>query len=159
MAKPRLPHERDEPVLTPAMRRSLVERRIVEAMQRGEFDNLPGAGKPLHIEPPSPVNPDLWWALKIMRQANVVPDEIRYRKNIDRLVRLLEQTDDEGRAIEIVRQLNAEIRQLNGMGTNVIPTTLTTFDEADVIARRRTAPAEASREGPSHDEHNPPYRV
>ena len=26
---------------------SLVERRIREAMERGEFDNLPGAGKPI----------------------------------------------------------------------------------------------------------------
>ncbi len=149
MARPGLPSDRDRPVLTPAMRRNLVERRIVEAMERGEFDGLPGAGKPLHIDAPPPVNEDLWWALKLMRQANVVPDEVRYRKRIDELRARLDTAADERQVIAIVRELNEQIRTLNGMGTNVIPTTLTTFDEADALARWRRR-AEASGEGPSH---------
>ena len=51
---------------------SLVERRIAEAMERGEFDDLPGEGKPI---------PDLdklydpaWWAREWLRR-NRLQDE------------------------------------------------------------------------------------
>ena len=111
MTRPVSRHDRDESVLTPAMRRNLVERRIVEAMERGEFDNLPGQGKPLHIDTPPPVNEDLWWMLKIMRQANVVPDEIRYRKRIDELREELQTAANERELLVAVRELNAEIRK------------------------------------------------
>lgn len=141
------------------MRRNLVERRIVEAMERGEFDNLPGQGKPLHIDSPPPVNEDLWWMLKIMRQANVVPDEIRYRKRVDELREKLETATDERDVLATVRELNAEIRKLNGMGTNVIPTTLTTFEEADALARWRRARGGPSRKGVNHADDNAPNHV
>ncbi len=154
MARSPAPHDRSKPTLTAAMRRHLVERRIVEAMQRGEFDNLPGAGKPLHIESPPPKNEDLWWALKIMRQAEVVPDEIRYRKRIDELRREVAAADSEQKALAAVRALNDQIRKLNRMGTNVIPTTLTTFDEANLLAQWRRGRRTPSREGDSHASDN-----
>ena len=159
MARSPAAHDRDKPALTAAMRRHLVERRIVEAMQRGEFDDLPGAGKPLHIEPPPPVNEDLWWALKILRQAEVVPDEIRYRKRIDALRRQVATADSEQEALAAVRALNDQIRKLNRMGTNVIPTTLTTFDEADLLAQWRRGRPTPSREGASHATDNSSNRV
>ncbi len=56
----RLPFKRDEPVLTPVQRRSLVERRIAEAMEEGAFDSLPGAGQPLEIDEPPPRHADPW---------------------------------------------------------------------------------------------------
>ncbi len=150
MGAPRDIFRPDEPELTPAMRRHLVERRIVEAMERGEFDNLPGAGKPIHIEIPPHKNEDLWWVLKIMRQANVVPDEIRYRKQIDELLERIDVARDEGQVVRAVRELNGWIRKLNGMGTNAIPTTLTTFDEAAVLDAWRRRRSKTSREGSSH---------
>ncbi len=41
---------------------SVAERRIRQAMERGEFDDLPGAGKPI----PGAGEPDdpLWWIRK-----------------------------------------------------------------------------------------------
>ena len=52
---------------------AIAEERIREAMQRGEFDNLPGAGKPL----PDLYGPhdDLWWVKKLMKREGltVVP--------------------------------------------------------------------------------------
>ena len=127
------------------MRRNLVERRTLEAMEQGLFDNLPGAGKPLHIDPPPTVNAELWWALKIMRQANVVPDEVRYRKRIDEIRSQLGVARTGCEVIALVREMNDEIRKLNTMGTNVIPTTLTTFDEADALARWREQRAGTSQ--------------
>ena len=95
--------------MTPAVRRNLVERRITEAMQRGDFDNLPGQGKPLDIERPPAKNEDLWWVLKIMRQANVVPDEIRYRKRIDQLRDQLSAARTEREVRGIIGELNEQL--------------------------------------------------
>lgn len=126
-----------KPPMSPELRRSLVERRIQEAMERGDFDNLPGAGKPLHIDEPPVLNSDLWWALKILKQANFVPDEIRWRKQIDELRVRMHAAQNEQELRRIVREMNTLIMKLNTMGTNRIPTTLTTFNEEKVVAEWR----------------------
>jgi hypothetical protein len=61
-----------------AVPRSLVERRITEAMDRGEFDHLPGAGKPIPglDEPYEPG----WWARAWLRR-NRLQDEARDLRN------------------------------------------------------------------------------
>jgi len=125
------------PSLSPELKRALVEKKIQEAMDRGEFDNLPGAGKPVHIEPPPVRNEDLWWALKILKQANFVPDEVRWRKRIDELRDRMYSVADEQQLRQIVRELNELIVRLNTMGTNRIPTTLSPFDEEEVVAEFR----------------------
>jgi hypothetical protein len=65
----------------------LVERRILDAMDRGEFDNLPGAGKPI---------PDVdvfydpgWWVRKWIRREHLrdLSDELR-RSRADELLRV-----------------------------------------------------------------------
>ena len=67
--------------------RRLADRRIEEAMKEGKFDNLPGAGKPLELEPmPAEENARLmWWTIRILRQNDFTPEEIRWRKMIDGL--------------------------------------------------------------------------
>ncbi len=127
----------NKPPMTPEARRSLVERRIQEAMDRGDFDNLAGAGQPLHLDEPPPVNSDLWWALRILKQANFVPDEVRWRKQIDNLRARMHAAADEDGLRRTIRALNALILKLNTMGTNRIPTTLTPFDEEKVVAEWR----------------------
>jgi len=125
------------PTLSPELKRTLVEKRIQEAMDRGEFDNLPGAGKPLHIEEPPVKNEDLWWALKILKQANFVPDEVRWRKQIEKLRAKMMHVGSEDELRRIVRQINEYIIKLNTMGTNRIPTRLAPFDEKRCLAKFR----------------------
>ena len=50
--------------------RRLAERRIEDAMKEGKFDNLPGAGRPLELEPmPADEGARLvWWTVRILRQ-------------------------------------------------------------------------------------------
>lgn len=67
----------------------VAERRIVEAMERGEFDNNPLAGKPLPPDGLDNVSPELRMALKIMRNAGIVPEEIELRKQISSIQTLL----------------------------------------------------------------------
>lgn len=53
----------------------LAEQKIAEAMARGEFDHLPGNGRPLQIEDLSSVPEDLRMAYKLLK----TPDA--FRKN------------------------------------------------------------------------------
>ncbi len=60
----------------------LVERKIREAIARGEFEDLPGKGKPVHIEE-YPFTPPEWrLAFKILADAGFVPDWIALDREI-----------------------------------------------------------------------------
>jgi hypothetical protein len=59
-----------------------IEKQIREAMERGEFDNLKGKGKPLDLER-NPFTPEDWQlAYKIMQDNNVAPEWIEQGKSI-----------------------------------------------------------------------------
>lgn len=102
--------------------RRLADRRIEEAMREGKFDNLPGMGKPLDLEPmPAEENARLmWWALKLMRNADFTPDEVRLRKQVDTLRDELAVAETEQRVVYLVTAINAVVKHLNTLGTNAI---------------------------------------
>ena len=64
---------------------SFIEKQIREAQERGEFDNLPGAGKPLHgLEAQDPD----WWVKQLVRRegldmTDALPPVIALRKEAD----------------------------------------------------------------------------
>ncbi len=64
-------------------------------MQRGEFDRLPGAGKPLVWEDDAHIPPDWQLAFKMLKDAGCAPEWIEQDKEIraerDALARWLEQ--------------------------------------------------------------------
>src|SRR3954463_11863792 len=93
--------------LESALRR-LADKRIEDAMKEGKFDNLEGAGKPLDLEPmPADENARMtWWAIRILRQNDVTPDEIRWRKLVEGLKEQLSCTTDEPRIRKVVTQIN-----------------------------------------------------
>ncbi|WP_340023307.1 DnaJ family domain-containing protein [Paenibacillus sp. FSL K6-1096] len=57
----------------------LAEQRIQEAMRSGEFDNLPGHGKPLELEDLSGVPEELRMSYMIMKNAGLLPEEVTLR--------------------------------------------------------------------------------
>ncbi len=74
---------------------SSIDKQIREAMERGEFDNLPGAGKPLDLSD-NPHTPEEWrLAFKILKDNHVAPEWIEAGKEIRReheaLTTLLDQ--------------------------------------------------------------------
>jgi hypothetical protein len=103
--------------------RRLAEKRIEEAMRDGKFDNLPGFGKPLDLEPmPADENARMmWWAFRLMKQNDFIPDEVQWRKQIDRLKLAIEKLSDESKLPALVQQTNELVRRLNTLGTNAIP--------------------------------------
>ena len=112
-----------------AMRR-LADKRIEDAIAEGKFDNLPGRGKPLDLEPmPAEENARMtWWALRLMKQNNFIPDEVQWRKQIDGLRERIDQLNDESKLEPLVRQVNQLVRKLNTLGTNAIAHGLVPMD-------------------------------
>ena len=119
--------------------RRLAERRIEDAMKEGKFDNLPGAGKPIDLEPmPADENARLtWWAIRILKGNDVTPDEIVWRKRIDTLKAELEEARSEARVRALVGQINALVYKLNTLGTNAIKSAMSGVELDEEIARLR----------------------
>src|SRR6185503_3685923 len=101
--------------------RRLAERRIEEAMREGKFDNLPGAGKPLDLEPmPADENARLlWWTIRILKQNDIVPDEVLWRKALDRLREKIDRLTDERELPGLVAQMNHFVLKIN-TGVNAL---------------------------------------
>lgn len=70
----------------------LAEQRILAAMERGEFDNLPGLGKPLELDDDSNVPPELRVAYRILKNAGFLPPEVELRREIADAESLLVQS-------------------------------------------------------------------
>jgi hypothetical protein len=86
----------------------IAEARIAEAMERGEFDHLAGAGRPLEFEDLSHVPADMRLAYKVLRNAEVLPPEVELRREIYSLGRLIDATADEDERAELRRRLRLQ---------------------------------------------------
>ena len=62
---------------------SLVDQKIREAMEQGEFDDLPGKGKPIDTSENPFEDPELRMAHRMLRNAGFAPSWIEERKDID----------------------------------------------------------------------------
>jgi hypothetical protein len=69
----------------------LAERKIAEAVSRGELDDLPGAGRPLELDDDASVPEDLRVAYRILKNAGFVPPEVHQLNRIAELERLLKE--------------------------------------------------------------------
>ncbi len=94
----------------------LVEIQIQEALERGEFDNLPGKGRPLQIEDDSHIPEDLRLAYKILKNADCLPPELQLKKEIRQMEDLLESLPDEREKYMLMKKINYMIMKLNMMG-------------------------------------------
>jgi len=102
----------------------LAEERIREAMKRGDFDDLPLAGKPLPLESSALVPEDLRVAYKLLKDAGFLPPELELRKEIVSLRELLSTVEDEGERSKLGRRINELVLRLNLLGKR-------SFDRAD----------------------------
>ena len=94
----------------------IAERRINEALEKGEFDDLPGRGEPLPLEDDSHVPEDLRLAYKVLKNADCLPPEIELRKEIRQMEDMLESIPDEKEKYRQIKRINLKITQLNMMG-------------------------------------------
>jgi hypothetical protein len=121
--------------------RRLADSRIEGAMRQGAFDNLPGAGKPLELEP-APADEAArmtWWMLRIMKRHDFTPHEVVWRKTIDRLKDELVTTAEQRRRAWLVTQINELVRKVNTLGTNAMSLPMVQVSMETAQERRTTA--------------------
>ena len=82
-----------------------IESIIREAMARGEFDNLPGKGKPIDLSDYFNTPEDLRLAYSIMKNAGVMPEEVEILKEIETLNSELEACTDEGKRKQLKKKV------------------------------------------------------
>ncbi len=91
----------------------IAEKKIREAMDNGEFDDLPGKGKPLHLEDDSHIPQDIRLSHKILKNAGCLPPELEMRKEIFTMEELLEGIKDTKEKYRQIKRLNYMIMKLN----------------------------------------------
>ncbi len=91
-----------------------VDRQIAEARDRGEFDDLPGTGRPL----PKPTGNDAAtdWVLREVRKGGhdtkaLLPPALALKREVQDLPETLAAERTEARVREVVTDLNERIRQ------------------------------------------------
>jgi len=94
----------------------IVEKKIKEAMDKGEFDDLPGRGKPIAFEDDSNIPEDLRLAFKVLKNADYLPPELQLKKEIRQMEDMLEGIPDEKEKYRQIKKINYKIMQLNLMG-------------------------------------------
>lgn len=122
---------------------SLLDRQIRAAQERGEFDDLPGAGKPLASDT-APYRPDWWIAQAVQREkagAYAIPPALALKKTADELAAGAAEYVYERDVRAAVAEYNAQaerVRKLPQEGRAVVLPRL----EADtVVAKWRAARA------------------
>src|SRR6185503_3483893 len=90
----------------------IAENRIKEAMAQGQFENLPGAGRPLNLEEYFSTPEDLRMAYSILRSAHCVPAEVELLNEVSRLDRAIAETADPAARQSLQRALTDRHTQL-----------------------------------------------
>jgi hypothetical protein len=123
-----------------------VERQLREAAERGAFDDLPGAGKPIpDLDKP---HDELWWVKQKLRRENFsyLPPTIALRKQVEEALEAAAQAGSEEEVRRIVAGINAKIIEANRKAASGPPLNLAPFDVERLVRDWRDR--RGSAEGP-----------
>src|SRR5262245_2260403 len=111
---------------------SWIEQQIREAQGKGEFDDLPGAGKPLP-DIDKPYDPD-WWMKQLVRreQLSILPPALELLRKVESEVAAIGGLRTEAEVRTRVAAINAEIGKVNARTTRGPRTRLAPLD-VDVV--------------------------
>ncbi|MEW6220860.1 MAG: DnaJ family domain-containing protein [Thermodesulfobacteriota bacterium] len=93
--------------------RIVAERKITEAMERGELVVEGWKNRPLVFEDDSHIPPELRMAFKILKNADCLPPEVELRRDIARLEELIATTEDEHTRLRQMKKLGLLTLKLN----------------------------------------------
>jgi hypothetical protein len=158
------PAEDDEPDDAPAQRMEQqalwVDLQVRRAMERGDFDDLPGAGKPLKL--PDRHDPD-WWVKQLIERekiTGVLPPALGLRTEDAELDAVLDQEPTEDAVRTTLQDFNRRVvearRQLQGGPPVVTPTRDV---EREVAAWRERRDARRARQREQLAAPPPPKRT
>jgi len=118
---------------------SAVERQIREGIDRGEFDNLPGAGKPLEgLDGP---HDEEWWVKQKLRREQVsgLPPALAVRKELEVAIDQIAAATSERTVRQIVAEINERIVRVNSRTISGPPSTVSPLDVEVVVDRWKGA--------------------
>jgi hypothetical protein len=116
---------------------SWVDHQIRAGLERGEFDNLPGKGKPLpgidehHDED--------WWLKAKLRSERLsyLPPTLAIRKEVEEAREVIAAASNETVVRRILVDINERIRDINRRGAEGPPSMVMPLDEEAVVAAWR----------------------
>lgn len=120
------------------MSESWIDAQIREAQERGEFDNLPGAGKPIEglgrREDPN------WWLKGYLKREKLdmpLPETLALRKELEQLADTVATERSEKVVREIVTDLNQRIVDARRRRTDGLKITIKTVEVDEVVDQWR----------------------
>ena len=120
---------------------SAVDQQISEAAERGEFDDLPGKGRPL---PDRDTSDPAWWAKQKLQAGGlqpVVPPALELRRDVELAFERLARMPSERVVREVFEALNERIRRTNATQLSGPLTGLIAFKMDKILDRWREARA------------------
>jgi hypothetical protein len=118
---------------------SWVDQQIREGIERGDFHDLPGKGKPL--DGLSEFRDDDWWLKAKLRRERLsyLPPTLRIRKELEEARAAIAAASREEVVRAIVADINERIRDVNRRGAEGPPSTVMPLDVESVVARWRAS--------------------
>lgn len=118
---------------------SWVDRQIREAAERGAFQDLPGAGRPLPGKG-QPYDEDWWIKAKLEReQISFLPPSLQLMRDLEQLVEEVLNAAGEDRARALLEEANRRIRHAQRFTPGGPPVRLRAIDVAEMLRRRTDA--------------------
>jgi hypothetical protein len=118
---------------------SWIDRQVREAQERGEFDNLSGAGKPIPgIDRPYD---EMWWVKQKLASEGVsfLPPALALRKEVDDvLARVMRERSEEAVRVAL-DDLNARIRHVNRTTISGPSTSISPLDVDRIVSEWRAS--------------------
>ena len=93
----------------------IVEALIKEAQERGEFDNLPGKGKPIDLTAYFETPEEVRLAQSVLKNAGMTPPEVQLLQEVAELRQIQEAITDEAKKQEIRRRIEQKQLEFNLM--------------------------------------------
>lgn len=93
----------------------IVEALIKEAQERGEFDNLPGKGKPIDLTTYFETPEEVRLAQSVLKNAGMISPEVVLLKEIAELRQMLAAVTDEMKKQEIRKRIEQKQIEFNLM--------------------------------------------
>ncbi len=84
-----------------------VEGQIRDAIERGEFDNLPNKGKPLDLSEWKKTPAHLRMSYSILKNAGYKPSEVNTKSELATLRQLIEKESDPEKKQHLIGKINA----------------------------------------------------
>jgi DnaJ-like protein len=116
---------------------SWIDRQVREAEERGEFEDLPGAGKPIpDLDKPFD---ELWWVKDKLRQEGLtyMPPSVALRKEANDALAAASRANSEAEVRKIISEINEKIREANRKGIVGPPLMLVPYDVEQVVREWR----------------------